>query len=869
MNQLEVSNGRDAQVDDLLESSWSVRGRPIRGTELRLELGVTALFLVAAAAIFALAPAGLHFEAVAFAVVVAYAIAFQAEFPVGAGHAVPTQLFLVPMFALCSAQLVPGLVFLALALSTVLAWATGRGRLDRLVTCGGDAMHALGPALVIVVFAAGNGLDASAWVIALAFAAQLGFDFFSSLVRDQAVVRVRPDLHTKVLEQVWSVDLALLPFGLLAAAAAQSVPWVALAPLPLVILLAAIAADRSRRIDTAQHRLEELEHERGRHQTAIDRIGDALASRLDLSALLETVTKVATDALDGAAGRGKAQGSFAEAPGAAAVVDESADCANVLEVAENRALSSSQNTEAENGGMFAVSSPIGGPPEPIGTISVARSRPFSNEERALLTRLCQQAAVSASEALRHEQLRAAEAGLRHQAFHDPLTGLPNRSRFVARLEEGLREDSEEVAVLFIDLDGFKLVNDTLGHEAGDELLVVVARRLSACLRAGDTAARLGGDEFAALLHGLKPGERAAGVAQRLLTSLSQPISAHGHEFVVHASVGLAFSTPGVEPEDLLRDADLAMYSAKRDGGHRVTVFANEMLDHANSRIELVQDMPDALAQSDFELRFQPIIDLADGGVDAIEALVRWRHPSRGLLKPDAFIASAEQMGMIDEIGRWVLDQSCHLIANELPVGAGKPRVTVNVSPIQLRDPQFSADVIACVERHGIAPNRLMLEVTESIAIEENPRTHNNLKALHDFGVQLALDDFGAGYSSLNYLAQLPIDILKLDRSLAAAIDSDPSQERLVAGVVGLANSLGLPVVVEGIERASQLEQVLNLRAEFGQGFVLAEPMDQEALIDWLVAHRSKAGDATPASSNGHTEPIWRNPLLAVLQPRTA
>ncbi len=630
----DVSSGRDAEVDDLLESSWAGRGRPIRGLELRLEFAVTALFLFAAVALFALAPAGLHLDPVVLAVVVAYAIAFQAEFPVGAGHAVPTQLFLVPMFALASAQLVPVLVFLALALSTALASAMGRGRLDRLVSCGGDAMHALGPALVIVVFAAGDALDAAAWVIALAFAAQLGFDFLSSLVHDRVVLRVRPELHTKVLGQVWSVDLALLPFGLLAAAATPSIPWIALAPLPLVILLAALAADRSRRIDTAQDRLEELERERHRHQIAIDRIGDALTSRLDLSALLNVVTKVATDALDGAAGRCNAQGSFAEAPGDAELDGVPSGCSPVLEVAENRALSSAQIAEAENDGMFAVSSPIGGPPEPIGTISVARSRSFSNEERALLSRLCQQAAVSASEALRHEQLRAAEAGLRHQAFHDPLTGLPNRSRFVSRLEEGLKNGPDEVAVLFIDLDGFKLVNDTLGHEAGDELLVVIARRVSSCLRAGDMAARLGGDEFATLLHGVRPGERASGVARRLLSSISEPISVRGHEFVIHASVGLAFATPGVEPEHLLRDADLAMYSAKRDGGHRVAAFTDEMLVSAESRIELVQDMPDALAKSDFELRFQPIIDLADGGVDAIEALVRWRHPSRGLLKPE-------------------------------------------------------------------------------------------------------------------------------------------------------------------------------------------------------------------------------------------
>jgi diguanylate cyclase (GGDEF)-like protein len=844
--------GHDPEVEELLESSWRGRDRTIRGRELRLELAVTATFLLAALALIAFAAAPLRADPVVIAVVIAYAIAASAAFPIGAGYAVPTQLFLVPMFVLASAALVPVLVLAGLTLRNLAAAATGRERLDRVVTCGGDAIHAFGPAVVFVAFAGGDATTAGPWLIALAFAAQLGFDFASSYGRDLLVFRVPPELHVRVLAQVWGVDVMLLPFGLVAAAAAQDVAWAALLPLPLVLLLHVLAADRSRRIESAQAQLSELERERRRHGAAIDRIGDALASKLDLGALVDVVTRVATEALDGEAGRGTAVGTSALDAPPSTQVNEPGHRATALGLAERQARASSQLAEIEEGGTHAIASPIGGPPDPIGVVTIARARPFSNQERALLARLCQQAAVSVDTALRHERLRAAEASLRHQAYHDALTGLANRAMFADRLAQAVRDHADrsgrELAVLFIDLDGFKLANDTLGHEAGDELLVVVARRISTCLRPGDTPARFGGDEFAALLEGLERGSEADAVAERLRRKIAEPISVRGREFTVHASIGLAFSGPGIGHDQLLRNADLAMYAAKQWGGDRVTLFQQRMLVLAKTRMELAQELPDALERGDFELRFQPIVDLAETRVHALEALVRWRHPTRGMLAPGDFIAFAERMGMIEELGRVVLDQACRLAATEFPPGVGEPRVSLNISPVQLRDARFVADVVDSVRRHRIAPERLIIEITESRAIEADAEIRANLHELHSRGVTLALDDFGTGYSSLGHLSALPIDVLKLDPRMMASVDRDPNQARLVGGVILLGRSLGLEVVVEGVERPAQLEQAIELGADMGQGFLLAEPMDREELMSWLTERGSVAAEAPEGPS---------------------
>jgi diguanylate cyclase (GGDEF)-like protein len=820
---------RPAGSDELLEASWTDRGRAVRGRELRLELLMTVAFTAGLAGLFALAGHGgeAAHPVVVAVVVIAYAVASRADFAIGSGHVVPTQLFLVPLFALAPAHLVPALVFLGLALGLFGEVAFGRARLDRLAYCGGDAVHALGPALVITVFAGGDAMAASAGVLLLAFAAQLAFDFASSSLHDRLVFGTRPEVHARVLLQVWGVDAALAPIGLLAGEVTVHTPWAALAAVPLVALLSAMAADRSRRINSAHDRLEALRLERRRRDAAVLRVGDALASNLDLDALLELVGRAATEALDGEAGR--ARTVEAESP-----CDGPVEAA--LRGAEERAVAASGIAEAELAGHHAIAGLIGSAADPIGVISVARTTPFTAEEHSLLVYLCGQAAVSASNVARHELLRDAEARLRHQAFHDGLTGLVNRSLFAERVSDAIGACSGRLgtlAVVYLDLDGFKLVNDTLGHEAGDELLSAAARRIRECLRHGDVAGRLGGDEFAVLLHELDGETGAQATAERLRASLREPFRIADRECMVRASIGIAMGAPGADHESLLRRADLAMYAAKSGGGDRVKGFRPEMLVDSDVRAQLATDLRRAVGGGELELRFQPIVDLRDGRVQLVEALVRWQHPVRGLLSPGAFIDLAEQTGVIHELGAFVVDEACRVAAGWQQTGGQAPAVSVNVSSAQLRSPGFASHVEAALAQRGLAADHLILEVTESVAMASDAETRATLDALRRLGVPLALDDFGTGYSSLSHLARMRADLLKLDREFLAGIDETPAQARLVGGVIQLARTLGVPVIAEGIERPAQLERLLELGGHLGQGYLLGVPADASVLAERL------------------------------------
>jgi diguanylate cyclase (GGDEF)-like protein len=822
----------------LLESSWADRGRAVRGRELRLELVMTAVFGIAVAALLAASGSLTAPEPIAALLVAAYAVAARAEFPIGSGHMVPTQLFLIPLFAVAPPALVPALVYAGLAVGLLGEVALRRSRADRLVYCGGDAMHALGPALVLTVLADGDPFSAAAWVLALAFAAQLTLDFVSSSVHDRLVFGTRPELHVRVVLQVWAIDAVLTPIGLLAAEASQLVKWAVLAPLPLVALLSAMSVDRSRRIAQAWERLEELNRERHRREAAVRRVGEALASNLDLDGLLELVGRAATEALDGERGRAVA------APGRPAPGPVGA----LLAEAELRALEAGREPAAlARDGTNAIAGVIGNEPAPVGVISVARATPFSDDERALLGYLCGQAAVSAANLAGHELLRAAEAQLRHQAFHDGLTGLPNRALFADRVGHALSRAARghtAPAVVFIDLDGFKLVNDTLGHAAGDELLIGTAQRIRDCLRQGDTAARLGGDEFAVLLEDLDEPDQAHVVAERLRHALRAPANVRDHECRVRASIGVAFPGPDGDAESVLRRADLAMYAAKQRGGDRVTAFELDMLAHADARTELATDLHAAIALGQVGLHFQPIVDMVDGSALAVEALARWRHPRRGLLAADAFIPIAEQTGLIDELGRVLLDAACRAAASWPEGEHGAPKVAVNVSSAQLRAERFAGDVAAALECHGLRPERLIVEITESVAMASDPETRATLAALRALGVGLALDDFGTGYSSLSHLARTNVDLLKLDRAFLAGIDGDAAQARLLEGVLQLAASLGVSVVAEGIERWDQRDRVLELGGRIGQGYLLGAPVAaDEALAAVQAASDRVTGDA--------------------------
>jgi diguanylate cyclase (GGDEF)-like protein len=828
--------------EQLLESSWGDRGRAVRGRELRLELVMTAVFGLAVALLLAVAPSVARPEPIAALVVIAYAVAARAEFPIGSGHMVPTQLFVVPLFAVAPVALVPALVYAGLALGLLGDVALRRSRADRLVYCGGDAMHALGPAVVLTVLAGGDPMTASAAVIVLAFVAQLTLDFVSSSMHDRLVFGTRPELHVRVVLQVWAVDAVLTPIGVLAAIAIDHhSPWVALAPLPLVALLSAMSADRSRRIAQAWERLEALKRERHRREAAVQRVGEALASNLDLDGLLELVGRAATEALDGERGRAVA------VPGAE---PPRGPAGRLLAEAELRALDGGREpVELACEGIHAVAGVIGERPAPVGVISVARATPFSDDERKLLGYLCGQAAVSADNLAGHELLRAAEAQLRHQAFHDGLTALPNRALFADRVDHALiraTRDRSAPAVVFIDLDGFKLVNDTLGHDAGDELLIASAERIRDCLRQGDTAARLGGDEFAVLLQDLEEPGQAHVVAERLRRALRAPVTVRDHECRVRASIGVAFPAPGGDAEGLLRRADLAMYAAKQRGGDRVSPFRLDMLAHADTRTELATDLHAAVELGQIELHFQPIVDMVGTGTPVVEALARWRHPRRGLLAADAFIPIAEQTGMIDELGRFLLDAACRVAATWPEGEHGAPKIAVNVSTAQLRVERFARDMAAALDRHGLPAERLIVEITESVAMASDPETRSTLAALRRLGVGLALDDFGTGYSSLSHLARTNVDLLKLDRAFLAGIDGDAAQARLLEGVLHLASSLGVSVVAEGIERPGQRERVLELGGRLGQGYLLGAPVTEAEIAARLAPGEARRSAAMPS-----------------------
>jgi diguanylate cyclase (GGDEF)-like protein/PAS domain S-box-containing protein len=415
-----------------------------------------------------------------------------------------------------------------------------------------------------------------------------------------------------------------------------------------------------------------------------------------------------------------------------------------------------------------------------------------------------------------------EAQLIHEAFHDPLTGLPNRALFAERVESAiLHGASPGVAVLFIDLDDFKTINDSLGHLAGDELLAAVARRIAATVRPEDIVSRLSGDEFAIML-GAADAAVAGRVAGRLLESIGQPFELDGKQVHLEASIGMAFESDGpVTAGELLRNADVAMYEAKARGKGRVELFEARMHAAVLTRLELKADLEHAIERNELRVRYQPIYELASGELDGFEALIRWRHPTRGEIGPLDFIPLAEETGLIVPIGRWVLAQACTQARAWNEAADRRVTVSVNLSSRQLREPAIVDWVQEALDAAGLEPELLTLELTESGLMQDD---EGRLRALRDLGVHLALDDFGTGYSSLSYLSRFPIDILKVDRSFIAQMD-DGDLPVIVSSVLQLGRAMGMATIAEGIERPEQLSRLRALGVGFGQGFLLARPMD--------------------------------------------
>ena len=432
------------------------------------------------------------------------------------------------------------------------------------------------------------------------------------------------------------------------------------------------------------------------------------------------------------------------------------------------------------------------------------------------------------------QRKRAEEKLLHDALYDELTGLPNRSLFMDRLGHALkrsnRRESGSCAVFFLDLDRFKVVNDSLGHLAGDKLLKEAARRLESCIRPGDTAARLGGDEFVMLFEDVDEIDVAKGIAERIQETLSAPVVIEGSEIRCSASIGIALASSDYTiPEEVLRDADITMYRAKARGKACYEVFDPKMRLEAAALLQLENELRRSLELDELRIHYQPIVDLLDEKTLGFEALLRWQHPHRGLVLPDDFIPLAEETGLIVPIGEWTLQKVCSQMKAWRDRGLGPMRVAVNISAVQLRQADFVEVLERIVRETGMEPELLDLEITESVLMDHNKATEEKLLKLRGLGVRICLDDFGTGYSSLSYLQGLPIDVLKIDRSFTKNLSNSIENNKIVETILMLGKNLGANVIAEGIETHEQLDYLRAIECHSGQGFFFSKPVDEKAL----------------------------------------
>jgi len=441
--------------------------------------------------------------------------------------------------------------------------------------------------------------------------------------------------------------------------------------------------------------------------------------------------------------------------------------------------------------------------------------------------------------------RVAARRLAHQALHDPLTTLPNRTLFVERLERGLRRQQRSdsvLAVLFVDLDRFKQINDSLGHAAGDQVLGEVAARLREVLRPGDTIARLGGDEFAVLCEGLADEAAALDVGERVLRAVAAPMTVQEHHASVCASVGIAVTRDGLpDGETMVANADFAMYQAKERGRSRCVVFDASMRAQALARIEQTAALRQALERDELRLVYQPLVRVDGGGVVGVEALVRWQHPERGLLCADAFVRLAEETGLMPPLGTWVLREACREFSTWAPPpGEDPPQLSVNVSAQQLGGGTL-VDTLRCILADtGLHPSRLCLEITESVLLDDAQPAAEALAELRRLGVRLAIDDFGTSYSSLSYLRRFAVDVIKVDRSFVGGLGADPAADAIVSAIVNVSRALGFGVVAEGVETEEQLVALRALGCDFAQGHLWSPPLEAASAHRWLRSRRPTA-----------------------------
>jgi diguanylate cyclase (GGDEF)-like protein/PAS domain S-box-containing protein len=492
------------------------------------------------------------------------------------------------------------------------------------------------------------------------------------------------------------------------------------------------------------------------------------------------------------------------------------------------------------GVVSGIGVPIPGPRRPYGAIvgQVVQRRLFSQDDALFL----QSVAHVLGAAI--ERWRSEEA-IRHNALHDPLTGLPNRALFLDRLTHSLARrvpGGPRAAVMFLDIDNFKLINDSLGHDAGDRLLKGVGPRLADVLRVSDTVARFGGDEFVVLCEDAGDGRDALVLADRLQGALGEPFQLDGEEHFLTASIGVALATGRYEgPEELMRDADAAMYSAKDRGRAQCEVFDDAMRNRAVGRLRMENSLRGAIERDELRAYYQPIVSVADGSITGLEALMRWRHDGLGPVSPIEFIPIAEDTGLIVPLGAWMLEEVCRQAALwKEELGIAPPPVSVNLSPRQVAHAELVPTVAGALERNGLAGSQLALEITENVLISEAESPWNTLRALKKLGVTLMLDDFGTGYSSLSYLKRFPVDVLKIDRTFVDGLGSEAEDSAIVKAVVGMARALEMGVVAEGVETERQVQCLRELGCERAQGYFFGRPAEAAEITPLL-----RSADASP------------------------